>query len=431
MLSSSQRIGLRFCIDSDGRLIDSRTSEELNAMCRTCGTPVMRHSPNQFFQHADKQCEGSLFSELLERLSSTFIEIGHISLPITFDNSESTAQDVIAAEVNYEHSVIPILALTLTGGQLIYLSLRTEDYVLSHHQLKALRESFQSVIEMDISTLTLPSSGLTAYLRTQVVSESFINRCTWLALSPLAPLTRTIATLEANTLSKQKKQAEKELSSVQKHLQEAQTELRFSAEILDKVALYKSAEALKNERTHLIQQVNNLTEKKSQLESQIKNGAYSHEANQLASQVETLREQFRSGRRHVREIESEIDFARKNLSSVENQAIKKRQELESLDKKLSEVNWMTGFLSHINMTFEDFQSVAAKVDHAFNQLETLEKRIKSKNSNLVDLDEQLSSKSKVLSEAKSTVDFYSKQKFALFREVNQLREQLAEVKGGD
>ncbi|MEZ8095515.1 hypothetical protein ACED51_15575 [Photobacterium swingsii] len=431
MLSSSHRIGLRFCIDSDGRLIDSRTSEELNAMCRTCGTPVMRHSPNQFFQHADKQCEGALFSELLERLCSTFIEIGHISLPITFDNSESTAQGVIAAEVNYEHSAMPILALTLTGGQLIYLSLRTEDYALSHHQLMALRESFQSVIEVDISTLTLPSSELTAYLRDQVVSESFVNRCTWLALSPLAPLTRTIAALEADSLAKQKEQADKVLISVQRHLQEAKTELRLSTDILDKVALYESVEALNNERTYLIQQVNNLSEKKRQLDSQVQHGTHSHEANQLSSQVETLREQFRSGRRHVREIESEIDFARKNLSRVENQAIEKRQEIESLDKKLSEVNWMKGFLSHIDMTFEDFQSVAAKVDHAFNQLETLEKRIKSKNSNLVDLDEQLSSKNKVLSEAKSTADFYSKQKFALFREVNQLREQLAEVKGGD
>ncbi|KMV28381.1 hypothetical protein AB733_24105 [Photobacterium swingsii] len=352
-------------------------------------------------------------------------------MPITFDNSESTAQGVIAAEVKYEHSMMPILALTLTGGQLIYLSLRTEDYALSHHQLMALRESFQSVIEMDISTLTLPSSGLTAYLRTQVVSESFVNRCAWLALSPLAPLTRTIAALEANSLSKQKTQAEKELSSVQKHLQEAQTELRFSADILDQVALYESAEALKNERTHLIQQVNNLSEKKRQLESQIKNGAHSHEATQLASQVEVLREQFRSGRRHVREIESEIDFARKNLNRVENQAIEKRQELESLDKKLSEVNWMKGFLSHIDMTFEDFKSVTEKVDHAFNQLATLEKRIRSKNSTLVDLDEQLISKNQMLSEAKNTADFYSKQKFALFREVNQLREQLAEVKNGD
>ncbi|KXI21025.1 hypothetical protein [Photobacterium sanguinicancri] len=144
-----------------------------------------------------------------------------------------------------------------------------------------------------------------------------------------------------------------------------------------------------------------------------------------------LREQFRSGRRHVREIESEIDFARKNLNRVENQSIEKRQELESLDKKLSEVNWMKGFLSHIDMTFEDFKSVTEKVDHAFNQLDTLEKRIRSKNSTLVDLDEQLISKNQMLSEAKNTADFYSKQKFALFREVNQLREQLAEVKNGD
>lgn len=428
MLSSSHRIGLRFCIDSDGRLIDSRTSEELNAMCRTCGTPVMRHSPNQFFQHADKQCEGALSSELLERLCSAFIEIGHISLPITFDNSESTAQVVIAAEVNYEHSAMPILALTLTGGQLIYLSLRTEDYALSHHQLMALRESFQSVIEVDISTLTLPSSELTAYLHDQVVSESFVNRCTWLALSPLAPLTRTIAALEADSLAKQKEQAEKALTSVQKRLQEAQTELRFSADILDKVALYQSAEALEYKRTHLIQQVNNLTEKKRQLDSQVKNGTHSHEVNQLSNQVEILRGQFRSGREHVREIENEINYAKKNLSCIENQAIGKRQELDSLNKKLSEVNWMKSFLSHIDMTFDDFESVAAKVDHAFNQLETLEKRIKSKNSNLVNLDELYSNKDKALNEAKKDVEFYSKQKFALFREVNQLRKQLAESK---
>ncbi len=69
MLCSTQRIGIRFCLNDNGTLVDAKNSLILSANCRVCGNAVSRKETFQLFQHSDNQCDYLVLSEVCERLS--------------------------------------------------------------------------------------------------------------------------------------------------------------------------------------------------------------------------------------------------------------------------------------------------------------------------------------------------------------------------
>jgi len=432
MIASSDRLGLKFCQREDGSLVNSIICNDLKAICRTCNSPIIRSTSNQLFQHVEKQCEGALFSELLERFSLIFTEVGGISLPITRDNAEFSSQIVVAAKVKYEIDVMPILALTLGGGQLIYLCLRTYDHALSARQLTSLRESFQSLIELDISNLTLPSSGLTNYLRNHVVNNTFSTCYTWLSLSPLSPLTRTIASLEAKLLAHRTVQEKSKLERIQSvleetksefnvirdNLQRAKNELYQAEGVLDKVAAYNSAEDLRKECINLEGQIKAFKEDRKLLKSKYGASTKFQLNGGIESEIIELRAIYRSGKRH-------IESQQKEVSSLTKQ-------IESLNKQISDTKWIKKFLSYMDIPLIDIQSSVAKVTDAFNEIDMLNNQIKIKRDGLIDINKQIDIKSKKLKEDKDLVEYYSKEKFKLFREYQTLQsKRTADIKGID
>ncbi|MDE1316047.1 hypothetical protein MEG05_18805 [Vibrio aestuarianus] len=141
MLYSTQRMGIRFCLDERGDQIDSKIDKDLTGLCRVCGQKIVRDEPFQLFQHTEQQCDHLVLSEVSERIANLIEERKNFSIPIDYRCTNSIGVEVLHCFVLVDNQTRPLIQLTTTDNQTIYLSIALEDSEVSNQQISELRVS--------------------------------------------------------------------------------------------------------------------------------------------------------------------------------------------------------------------------------------------------------------------------------------------------
>lgn len=195
-------------------MIDSKDNRALTAFCRVCGEPVKREEDFQLFQHIDKQCEHLVLSEICERLTSLLSDQPRLSIPIDYSCTNSIPVELSHCSLLVDTDTRPLIELTLLDNQAIYLTIALEDSEVDQKQIHQLRTRFESVIEINLSNLAVPSTDFTTYLKENVLNSQFHKRCSWLSFNPLHSLTRNIASLEHSSIESEQQRALSELEQI-------------------------------------------------------------------------------------------------------------------------------------------------------------------------------------------------------------------------
>ncbi|MBN8115099.1 hypothetical protein J0J31_23010, partial [Vibrio vulnificus] len=91
-----------------------------------------------------------------------------LALPIDYSCTNSIGVEIVHCSLLVDNNTRPLIELTLTDNQTIYLTIALEDSETDKQQILELRQRFESVIEVNLSGLTVPSSDFTSYLRDSV-----------------------------------------------------------------------------------------------------------------------------------------------------------------------------------------------------------------------------------------------------------------------
>ncbi len=425
MLCSTQRMGIRFCLDDSGGLIDSKESNDLTGHCRVCGKSVQREKSFQLFQHSDKQCEHLVLSEICERLTYLISAQQRLTIPIDYSCTNSICIDVIHCSLLIDTDTRPLIELTLQDNQAIYLTIALEDYEVDQNQIRALRKRFDSVIELNLSDLTVPSTDFTSYLKDKVLDDQFHKRCTWLSFNPLHPLTRNIASIEQASIEKERQRALSELEQVNERVKVAghtleqincdivimQTTLTHYHNQKHKYDLSKNIEDLKQQESELFAKISTLKRKKSELLS-------GNITSRLNDKVEGLRATYSSGKRYLQQQESEKFRLEREIECLVTQKSK-------LDKEIDNANWLRRVLDKLDCSFGDLEQELMQIVELSESYYQYQNKLRLAQNKFNELDSNVNKKQEELNEVKKALEFYKAQKFKLFKE-NQGLKKLVE-----
>jgi len=425
MLFSSQRIGIRYSLSLSGEAIDAKNNNSLEGKCQACGERVSRQRSSQLFQHSSNQCMNIVLSEIIERLTRLFMTVQKVSLPIDIKSSDGIEQVVVNSSSVISMNTRPLLKLVLVGNQIIYLTIKLEDSQLSCEQLSILKQKNDSVIEVDLSDLTIPASNFTSYLEKNVLNENFYKRCLWLSFNPLDPLIRNIASLEHASIEREKEEALQDLSIVEKQISDENNtleminssaqimkeELEKSQKLLKKINLTQSIDYLQKTESTLISNVENLRIEKSKL-------IQSNTEDKLTQKIRVLRNQYREGKNYIDAQEVIKKKLKRNIDEKNN-------EINLIEQDIKRAKWMQTILTKFGFKFSDFQNEIEQIDLIFKSQDLYERKYSQAKSKYELVEDNLRKKEKELSETKKSVDFYKKEKFQLSRENNVLKKQLS------
>lgn len=425
MLYSTQRMGIRFCLNNNGILIDSKNNSDLSGHCRVCGNNVIREESFQLYQHSDKQCEHLVLSEICERLTYLISVQEKLSIPIDYSYSNNINIEVIHCTLLVDSDTRPIIELTLQDNTTIYLTIALEDSEVDQKQILALRQRFESVIEVNLSDLTVPSTNFTSYIQENVLNDQFYKLCSWLSFNPLHPLTRNIASIEFASIESKNQSALIELSTVEERIRSAHYKLEqiesnteTAQENLDrhlkqnhKFDLNKNIDTLKKEENNLFAKISELKRKRSELLG-------GTTASILNERVEDLRTAFSSGKRHIEQQECE-----KNRLTTELNRLKEQK--DTINAEIKNATWLRSILEQFDCTFGDLEQELTQIIELSESYYHYDKQTKIALNKLQDLEKELEKKQRELNEEKKAVDFYKTQKFKLFKD-NQGLQRLVE-----
>ncbi|MEZ8063303.1 MULTISPECIES: hypothetical protein [Vibrio] len=425
MLSSTQRMGIRFCLNNNGVLIDSKESNDLAGHCRVCGKSVQREKSFQLFQHSDKQCDHLVLSEICERLAYLISEQQRLTIPIDYTCTNSISVDVTHCTLLIDTDTRPLIELTLQDNQAIYLTIALEDCVVDQNQILALRKRFDSVIELNLSGLTVPSTDFTSYLSDKVLDDQLHKRCTWLSFNPLHSLTRNIASIEQSSIEDKQQQALSELDQVNERIEVAnytleqinrdivktQTTLIHYQNQTDKYDLSKNIHDLKKQESELVAKISTFKRQRSELLS-------GNSTSGLNTKVEQLRAAYSSGKYHLKQQE----FEKNNL---ERQIERLKVQKSNFDKEIDNAKWLRRVLEKFDCSFGDLEQELTQIVELSESYDQYQNKYRLAEHNLNELEFNVEKKQGELDEAKKGVEFYKAQKFKLFKE-NQGLQKLVE-----
>ncbi|WP_373942819.1 hypothetical protein L0991_03495 [Vibrio chagasii] len=428
MLCSTQRMGIRFCLNEKGELIDSKESKDLTALCRVCGEPVKREEDFQLFQHIDKQCEHLVLSEVCERLTSLLSDELRLSIPIDYSCTNSIPVELSHCSLLVDTDTRPLIELTLLDNQAIYLTIALEDSEVDQKQIRQLRTRFESVIEVNLSNLAVPSTDFTTYLKENVLNSQFQKRCSWLSFNPLHPLARNIASLEHSSIESEQQRALSELEQINErvnlangtlHRIKADTETaqhnltRYQNE-KRKYDLHINIEDLKKQEQDLLTKVSNLKRQRSELY----NGKTS---SKISEEITELRQTYATGKRL-------IEDQRREKRSLNTEIKQLKEQIESSDQDILNAKWLKRVLERFDCTFGDLEQELTQIVQLSESIEDYENRSNRARNALSELESKVEKKQKDLSEALKGIEYYNKEKFKLFREHKKLKDL---VENGD
>ena len=423
MLFSSQRIGIRYCLSLSGKAIDAKQNNSLEGNCQACGESISRQRPSQLFQHSSRQCMNIVLSEITERLSTLFRSGQKISLPLDIKSSEAIEQVIVNCSPLISTNVRPLLKLALEDNQVIYLTIKLEDSQLSSEQLSNLKQQNYSVIEVDLSDLTIPSSNFTSYLEKYVLNEAFHQRCFWLSFNPLDSLARNIASLEHASIERNRKEALNELSIVEKQIDGAkqaletinssaritEEKLEQSQELLRKIDINQSIDYLLNIESDLKNNIEILRIEKSKF-------LQSNTEAKLTQQIRILRQTYHKGKTYV-------DAQEATRQKLQCDIDKKLNEISFIEEDIKQAKWMQVILTKFGFKFSEFQKEIEQIELIFNSQDLYERKYSQAKSNYESVEDDLRKKEEELNKLKEAIEFYKKEKFRLSRENNILKKE--------
>ncbi|WP_346338777.1 hypothetical protein [Vibrio parahaemolyticus] len=425
MLSSTQRMGIRFCLNENGVLIDSKESNDLTGHCRVCGKSVQREKSFQLFQHSAKQCDHLVLSEICERLTYLISDQQRLAIPIDYSCTNSISVDVTHCTLLIDTDTRPLIELTLQDNQAIYLTIALEDSVVDQNQILALRKRFDSVIELNLSGLTVPSTDFTSYLSDKVLDDQFHKRCTWLSFNPLHSLTRNIASIEKNSIEDEQQRALSELEQINERIKvanytldqinsdivTAQTTLTHYHNQKHQYDLSKNIEDLKRQESALFQKISTLKRQRSELLS-------GNTTSRLSDKVEELRAAYSSGKHHLKQQEFE-------KNSLERQIERLTIQKSKFDKEIDNARWLRRVLEKFDCSFGDLEQEIMQIVELSESYDQYQNKSRLAQNKLNELEANVNKKQEELDEVKEGVEFYKAQKFKLFKE-NQGLKKLVE-----
>ncbi|OZT86547.1 hypothetical protein CIK04_01190 [Vibrio sp. 03_296] len=421
MLCSTQRMGIRFCLNDNGTLVDAKNSLILSANCRVCGNAVSRKETFQLFQHSDNQCDYLVLSEVCERLSNLISEQKRLALPIDYSCTNSISVEIVHCSLLVDSNTRPLIELTLTDNQTIYLTIALEDSETDKQQILELRQRFESVIEVNLSGLTVPSSDFTSYLRDSLLNNQFHRFCKWLAFNPLYPLTRNIASIEADSILHARQIAFDELSKVEERIKTSNSTLeqigrdtitaqdnlhRFQSQ-KHKYNLSRNIESLKGEERNLLAEISKLKQQRSELLSDSTTASLNYQLNELRSS-------YASGKQHLEQQKREKNRLTTQIDRLE-------QQKESIQEEIQNAKWLRSILARFDCTFGNIEDELNKIVQISESYVDYENKARLAQNKLTSLEEDLERKRKELDEEKKGVEFYKKEKFRMFKENQQLK----------
>lgn len=127
MLSSMQRMSIRYCVDETEKPIDAKSSGILNAKCIACSEKVFRSSSDQLFHHISSQCENVVLSELAHRLANIIAVNKTINLPVDFLSEQYIKLSVKTAEALVVSCPRPLIKITSFNNEIFYLTIKLSD----------------------------------------------------------------------------------------------------------------------------------------------------------------------------------------------------------------------------------------------------------------------------------------------------------------
>ncbi|MEZ8204616.1 hypothetical protein ACED47_11040 [Vibrio splendidus] len=425
MLSSTQRMGIRFCFNNNGVLIDSKESHNLAGRCRVCGKSVQRKKSFQLFQHSDKQCDHLVLSEICERLISLISGLQRLSIPIDYLCTNSIDVDVVHSTLLIDNNTRPLIELTLQDNQAIYLTITLEDSEVDQSQIKDLRKRFQSVIELNLGGLSVPSTDFTSYLKEKVLNQQFHKLCTWLSFNPLSPLTRNIASIEQSSIENEQQRALSELEKINERIELAnhtlkqinhdiettQTTLTHYHNQKHMYDLSKNINDLKRQESELFTKISALKRQRNELSGGSK-------ASRINDKVEELRTAYSLGQHHIKQQE----FDKKGLQQqIERLKIQKSK----FDEEISNAKWLRRVLEKFDCNFGDLEQELMQIVELSESFDQYQSKSRLAQNKLNELEINVNKKQADLDEVKKGVEFYNAQKFKLFKE-NQGLQKLVE-----
>lgn len=425
MLCSTQRMGIRFCLNDNGGLIDSKESNDLTGHCRVCGESVQREKSFQLFQHSDKQCEHLVLSEICERLTYLISDQQRLTIPIDYTCTNSISVDVTHCTLLIDTDTRPLIELTLQDNQAIYLTIALEDSEVDQIQIQELRKRFDSVIELNLGSLTVPFTDFTSYLKDKVLDDQFHKRCTWLSFNPLHSLTRNIASIEQTSIKKEQQRALSELEQVNERIKVAnhtleqinrdivttQTTLSHFHNQKHKHDLSKNIEDLKRQESELFTQISVLKRQRSELLS-------GNTTSRLNDKVEELRAAYSSGKHHLKQ--QEFD-----KNSLERQIERLTIQKSKFDKEVDNAKWLRRVLERFDCSFGDLEQELIQIVELSKSYDQYQNKSRLAQKKLNELETNVNKKQEELDEVKKGVEFYKAQKFKLFKD-NQGLQKLVE-----
>lgn len=357
---------IRFCLDDRGALIDSKKSDDLSGNCRVCTGKLFREKTTQLFQHSDKQCTYLVISEISERLSNLIAANKRLSIPIDYRGMNNTEVDVLHCSLLVDREFRPLIQLTITDNQIIYLSVELKDAEIENKQISELRQHFQSVIKVNLNDLIVPSTNFTDYLKNNVLDHQFHKRCSWLSFNPLHPLTNDIAAIETASIEQERQQALTDLGYTKKRLEQ-----------------YKTSELL------------------------------------LSSTNQKLNEQ-------VTELRTVYALGKKYIEQQRKEEVRLKSEVKLISDDIKNASWLKTVLARFDCSFGDIESELCQIIEILDSFERFDKQCKLTKKNLDSLKSEIEKKQKELDQHKIDVEYYNKKKFQLFRENQQLKAILDE-----
>lgn len=428
MLCSTQRMGSRFCLNDKGVLIDSKDSKDLAALCRVCGKPVKRENDFQLFQHIDKQCEHLVLSEVCERLTSLLSDELRLSIPIDYSCSNNLPVELSHCSLLVDTDTRPLIELTFLDNQVIYLTIALEDSEVDQKQIHQLRTRFESVIEVNLSNLAVPSTDFTIYLKENILNSQFHKRCSWLSFNPLHPLTRNIASLEYSSIESEQQKALSQLEQINEKInlangtldrikadtETAQHNLTRYQNEKRQYDLHRNIEDLKQTESSLLTEISKLRRKKSELY----NGTATSRKNQ---KIEELRDTYATGQIHIAKQEKEKEKLTTDVSRLKKQIETSKQDIDN-------AKWLKRVLERFNCTFGDLEQELTQIVKLSDSFEEYKSRANRSQANLSELESKVEKKQQELTDTLQGIEYYNKERFHLFRENKKLKDL---VESGD
>ncbi len=407
-----QRMSIRYCVDETEKSIDAKSSGILNAKCIACNEKVFRSSSDQLFHHISSQCENIVLSELSHRLANIIAVNKTINLPVDFLSEQYIKLSVKTAEALVVSCPRPLIKITSFNNEIFYLTIKLSDTSISNYQLNQLKQCYESVIELDLSNISIPPSNLSHYLSSTVLTANIYQNCTWLSFNPLQSISRHIADIQSNSISELRQKELNELAGVKKDrdyilqsLEDAKAQYEHYLTLSDCIEITTDINTLKRQRDDLQAQVNELNKNRVSLSK--------HPiAVQLNSEIAKLRND-------ISELQNTKNIKAHEISELEEKSSSLNSTCESMNQKISDAEWLKTLLVECGCTFGEIHQQIEVLFEILDSRDEIAASIGVQERELNDLNAKIKKKKSELELEKKNFEYYKKQNFMLFRENNK------------